>query len=233
MNISSFLIVVPAHNEAELIASALSALQKAMAGVPSAHCLALVVADTCSDRTADIVREFDDSRFQVIEGGFGSAGASRRNGVRHGLKILEAHGYSREHIWLANTDADSQVPPHWLSCQNNFARQGFDAVLGTVEPWLPSDSDKTHLSRIERWHGSHRLAENHTFIFGANLGVSVLLYDKTEGFSSVALGEDLALVKNLLQHGAKIKSTDQNRVKTSSRLRSKVHGGFASYLASL
>ena len=37
-------------------------------------------------------------------------------------------------MWIANTDADTVVPPTWLTTQLRWADSGHDVVIGTVEP---------------------------------------------------------------------------------------------------
>jgi hypothetical protein len=53
-------------------------------------------------------------------------GAARAAGVRAALAELGAD------LWLACTDADSEVPPDWLTRQLAHVRLGAEVVIGTV-----------------------------------------------------------------------------------------------------
>jgi len=114
-------IVVPAHNEQELLPECLAALRCAATAV-DVPVQVLVVLDMCTDRTADITG--DTAVLAVWER---NVGAARRAGFAHLLLELGAG-----QVWLATTDADSQVPPTWLADQLAHARCGADGVAGMV-----------------------------------------------------------------------------------------------------
>ena len=130
--------------------------------------------------------------------------------------------------WLACTDADSQVPSHWLVSQLACSAE---VVCGTVhveywQPWQKAALRKLYQSRYEA-------REGHRHIHGANLGICAIAYQRVGGFQPLALNEDVQLISDLEACGARIVWTARNSVSTSSRLDSRARGGFGDYLRSL
>ena len=127
--LSRFAVVVPAHNEQDLLPECLAALQVAAAGV-SAATEVIVVADTCSDATAARARA---AGAEVVQIGAGNVGRARAAGMAYALR----HGGAG--LWLATTDADSRVAPGWLGRHGRHATGGTGVLVGTVEvrDWTP------------------------------------------------------------------------------------------------
>jgi glycosyltransferase involved in cell wall biosynthesis len=237
-------VVLPAHNEDEHLGGALLALQRAADELhrfrPGVAVGVTVVLDSCTDRSADITALYiaADPRFNAIEVGFRSAGASREAGVRaagiggsgpprRGRRSLPSPGAGR--TWLANTDADSQVPENWLVRQLEFAEAGADAVLGSVEP-DPAGMDPEIL---RRWRERHPFEENHPHVYGANFGVRASAYLAAGGFPTLASHEDRTLVQRLRNRAFTVTATDSIRVRTSGRVHARAPHGFGAYLRSL
>ena len=131
--------------------------------------------------------------------------------------------------WLANTDADSQVPENWLVRQLEFAEAGADAVLGSVEP-DPAGMDP-ELRR--RWLERHPFEEDHPHIYGANFGVRASAYLAAGGFPKLASHEDRTLVQSLRNRAFTVTATDSMRVLTSGRIHARAPHGFGAYLRTL
>ncbi|GAB2736141.1 glycosyltransferase family 2 protein [Sinomonas soli] len=224
--VSEVVVVIPAKDEEELLPGCLrsvaAAVRELAAAAPRVRAGVTVVLDGCSDGSADVVARWPQVR--AVEGMAGSAGAARRLGVRHALARAEAR---RERVWIASTDADSRVPRDWLVEHVALAESGVGLVLGTVVP-DPADLDP---ERLAAWYAAHRLADGHGHVFGANLGVRADVYGAAGGFPARASGEDEALVLAAKALGVRWRATDACRVVTSGRLRGRVRGGFADYLA--
>ncbi|MFH5880554.1 glycosyltransferase [Arthrobacter sp. NA-172] len=225
-------VVVPARNEAERIAPAIRSICRAAnqlrAMRPGMDIRVVVVLDACDDGTAEAAVDAAGPAecLSLIDVRLHSAGASRAAGIRAALAATTA---APEQIWLANTDADSVVPPHWLCGQVELAESGADAVLGTVEP-DPSELDR---SLLNAWARRHRFAEDHPHVFGANFGVRASHYLRVGGFEPVRIHEDRILAERLRRAGSAVVATDTLRVITSSRLQGRAPHGFASYLRGL
>lgn len=130
-------------------------------------------------------------------------------------------------IWIANTDADSQVPGNWLTAQVALARRGVDLMLGTTEP---QGADP---SLLALWRARHTFEEGHPHVHGANLGMRATVWRDAGGFGPLETHEDVELVRRAKRDGVHWVATDLLRVRTSARTVSRVDGGFADYLRDL
>ncbi|MET1021947.1 MAG: glycosyltransferase family 2 protein [Arthrobacter sp.] len=237
-------VVMPAHNEEEHLGRALLAVQRAADSLyrfrPEVEVGVTVVLDSCTDGSAGIAAGFvaADRRFSALEVGFRNAGASRAAGIRAG-----GTGAARRRppgkrwtpppwagrTWLANTDADSQVPENWLVRQLEFAEAGADAVLGSVEP----DPDGMDPELRRKWLERHPFEEDHPHIYGANFGVRASAYLAAGGFPKLASHEDRTLVQSLRNRAFTVTATDSMRVLTSGRIQARAPHGFGAYLRTL
>ncbi|MHA7221798.1 glycosyltransferase family 2 protein [Arthrobacter sp. RHLT1-20] len=237
-------VVVPAHNEDEHLSRALLAVQRAADALhrlrPDVDVGVTVVLDSCTDGSAGIAARYvaADRRFRAVEVRFRNAGASRATGIRAaGIGVTRQRPPGRRwtpppwagRIWLANTDADSQVPENWLVRQLEFAEAGADAVLGSVEP----DSEGMDPELRQRWLERHPFEEDHPHIYGANFGVRASAYLAAGGFPELSSQEDRTLVQSLRSRAFTVTATDSMRVLTSGRIHSRAPHGFGAYLRTL
>lgn len=212
-------VVVPAHNEEELLPRCLAALRRAAAAVDIPVHL-LVVLDACTDRTADVVG--DSALLPVWER---NVGAARRAGFTHLLQKLGA-----DRVWLASTDADTRVPQGWLTDQLIHAHRGADAVAGMVSVADWSEHPQITAQRFGRLHNH---IPGHHHVHGANLGVSARAYLAVDGFPSLPAHEDIALITALKRTGYRVLHTADPPVITSARRRARAPVGFAGFLIDL
>jgi glycosyltransferase involved in cell wall biosynthesis len=219
-------LVVPAHDEEESLPGCLAALRRAagQAGVRPVH--TFVVADACTDRTAQCARA---AGAEVVEIKARRVGEARATGFTEALRITR--GTDRAQVWLATTDADTLVPPHWLARQISYAEAGWDAVLGTVSvsDW---SGHPGHLPDVFAARYAHE-AESHPHVHGANLAVRASAYLTAGGFQSLRTGEDHALVAALEAAGRPIVRSTDMAVETSARHQSRAPHGFGHLLGTL
>ncbi|MFF0710639.1 glycosyltransferase [Gordonia sputi] len=215
-------VVVPAHNEEDLVADCVTSVLVAARNTP--HEVAVtVVLDDCTDATARRI----PLGVQVISCSFGSVGAARREGfARHGT----GRAVDDAATWFASTDADSRVPPHWFQQQLHFADHGADCYLGTVTPdgWTGWTRDVER-----RYTESYRNREGHSHIHGANLGMRAATYHAVGGFAPIPHGEDVELVHRVRAFGARVVASHHAPVITSTRAQGRAEHGFAAHLRSL
>ena len=212
-------VVIPAHNEARRLGRCLKAASTAAqyAAAAGHHVAILVVLDRCTDGTAAVAQRHGAHTFAIEAGNVGMA-------RRAGAEWMLARGAT----WLACTDADSQVPAHWLTAQLEC---GAEVVCGTVhvshwQPWQTAALRKLYLSRYEARDG-------HRHIHGANLGVSAQAYQSVDGFQPLAAHEDVRLVRDLEALGVPISWSAGHSVATSSRRECRAREGFGDYVAGL
>ncbi len=217
-------VVIPAHDEQDLLPACLDALAEAARGVDASLA---VVLDNCTDGSASLCEQRGIVPVTVA---VRSAGRARAEGFTRLLEVL-----GTEDVWLASTDADSRVAADWLHQQLALAEAGADAVFGVVdvEDWdehPPAVADRFRAlyagtSRSDPGPHPHR--------HGACFGLRATTYLEVGGLPPLAVGEDQALSDLLVRAGASVVASTAVRVVTSSRARSRVDGGFASFLRAL
>lgn len=216
-------VVVPAADEADTITDCLAALERARAHLHDAYggrveASVTVVLDSCTDATGPLAARFPVHLLEVRQR---CVGAARAAGCGTALE--------RDRPWvLANTDADSCVPVHWLTSIIGHVVRGADVVLGTVRPGpgLPPSDEGA-------WYAGHQLQAAHDHVHGANFAVTAQAYRRLGGWQPLATGEDEALARAARSAGLPMAAVDDAPVCTSSRLVARAPGGFSSYLRGL
>jgi cellulose synthase/poly-beta-1,6-N-acetylglucosamine synthase-like glycosyltransferase len=226
----SVAIVIPAHNEAATIVRCLQAVLAACREV-AARTWVVVVADACTDGTAQLARCTLGTHGEVLECTHRSSGTARQVGAVAAL----GHFYrltplaDPRSIWIANTDADTFVPAEWLRVHLQFADQGVGALAGIV--CIDPESD-AGAEVLRHFHATYRVEADgtHGHVHGANVGVRADAYFAVGGWSYLALAEDHCLWNRLRRHGCAVRSSTRSVVRTSGRLQGRAKGGFADTL---
>lgn len=241
--IESVAVVVPARDEDGLIRDCLASVHRALRhpAVAALPAVVVVAADACRDDTAPTARR---AGARVLEVDRRSAGAARALGTAHALDLLRAGTGTRavppDRIWLAHTDADSEVPPTWLADQLVHAAAGAHAVAGLVEVRDWSGHAAVTARRFAQRYGPRplpgpeaRQQPQHAHVHGAHLGVRADAYLAVGGFPPVPVGEDQALADALALAGYQVHASCDARVVTSARRDPRAAGGFGDYLLAL
>jgi cellulose synthase/poly-beta-1,6-N-acetylglucosamine synthase-like glycosyltransferase len=222
-------IVVPARNEADTIGSCIGSLARTVrhCGLPG---WIVVVADSCEDPTAQRARSAladTGSQGEVLECSYRSVGAGRRLGT--GQVLCRWPELSLNAIWLASTDADSEVPLDWLAQQLSHAQEGVCAIAGTVRIVT------SNRQLAARFHNHYRVESDgsHGHVHGANLGMRADAYADAGGWPASTVGEDHTLWQRLGRRGWARKTVSSNAVTTSARIQGRATGGFADVLSQL
>lgn len=216
-------VVVPAHNEQELLPACIAGLLTAAAAVQIPVDI-LVVLDACTDESQLAAQPAATLAVDVR-----NVGQARRDGFAQLLDRRPATVTDTE-TWLATTDADTIVPPDWLVRMLAHAAAGWTVVAGTVRV-----TDWTGHSDLVRsyWQASYENRDHHSHVHGANLGVRGDAYRLVGGMPSVALSEDVALVEALEAAGERVFRAGDLPVITSARREGRAAGGFATHLREL
>lgn len=211
-------VVIPACNEEENIQACLIAVQRAIQQLDNRVAVKVVVVlDSCEDQTLQRVQDFNvDHLCCAVR----CVGKARDLGVRY----LIDQGVT----WIACTDADSCVDPHWLTQQ--CSHQPVDLICGvvTIEDWQDLC---LRTQALYKAHYQDRM--DHRHIHGANLGFSCDAYLKVGGFKGLSCHEDVDLVQRMLDEQYNVVWSNRVRVTTSSRLEGRVDEGFAHFLKNL
>jgi hypothetical protein len=213
-------VVVPAHNEQELLAGCLAGLACAVAATP-VPVEVLVVLDSCTDASTTVAGSV--ATLAINER---NVGAARRSGFGH-LLLSRPPGVLDSQTWFATTDADSVVPSNWLTGMLKYAALGWDAIAGTVSV---GDWDGHCAQTRAAWRAGYDSRDGHRHVHGANLGFRGDAYRLAGGVPPIALSEDEQLIAALDAAGRRVLRTGDLPVVTSGRRVGRVSGGFASYL---
>lgn len=235
--ITAAAIVVPVHDEEACLARCLEAVDAAGAasGLAAGAVQVVVALDCCTDASAAIAVAHQGRAIlptTIVTIGASNVGAARATGVASALDQLPV--LDRSAIWLATTDADSQVPINWLADQLDLAAAGAEAVAGlvAVDDW--SDHPAHVPVRFSRQYARASLRhEPHGHVHGANLGVRADAYLAVGGFPELASSEDVALWRALGEAGHRRVATRAIVVTTSARSKARAPSGFAARLRSL
>lgn len=212
-------VVVPAHDEVELLGECLEALRAAAHAVPL-PVQVVVVLDACTDGS-DRLLGLSESAV-VLEAR--NVGAARSAG-------FAAAGITAS-TWCATTDADSRVHPSWLVAQLAWAARGADVVVGTVAARWESPSSGVE-ALFTREYAARINPDGHRHVHGANLGLRGDAYLGLGGFAPLAAHEDIDLVERAEAAGLTLAWARDATVQTSTRTTGRAPEGFAHHLASL
>jgi glycosyltransferase involved in cell wall biosynthesis len=184
-------VCLPIHNEEDTLPRALEALEEATrrAEGRAIGCRVAAVLDDCSDRSEGLVRQWALTAkvpTLVIVCSERNVGLARQAGF---LALIEAWAeVDPSRLWLATTDADSEVPSHWLTHQIDCKNRNIEFWAGRVEV---SDWADRPTSTPRLWNEAYR--SEWAPIHGANLGITAELFLRVGGFLPLICGEDDAL----------------------------------------
>ncbi len=231
-----FGIVLPIHNEEELASAALASLDRAIAAVPDPTVTigVAIVLDTCSDGSAHLVDQWrqcrisggGDHHVHVVNTKAHNVGHARKRGCDVLLSAWGTHAPNT--IWLATTDADSQVPEDWITTQLGIHRSGGQVWVGPVRV---SDWSGRSAGTAAAWRRQYRA--EYLPIHGANFGMSAATYLDAGGFAELATGEDRDLFERAVALGAVVRHDPRVHVGTSGRRGAHAPGGFAHTLSAI
>lgn len=237
-----FCIVIPIKNEEYYIENALSAFinQKDLDGDPiNLNTFEiLVLANNCSDRSVEIIKEFQNKNPQLnifleeisLPIHQANIGFVRKNLMDTAYKRLQRNGGGL----LLTTDADTTVAEDWIS-QNYFEIENCaDAVGGRIllHPNEIADLDaKTYANHLKDEEYQMLIAELETIIlesiydplprhhqhFNGSFAVTTDCYLRSGGVPDVTHLEDMAFFECLNLIDAKVRHSNTVVVHTSAR----------------
>jgi glycosyltransferase involved in cell wall biosynthesis len=221
-------ILIPARDEEDLIGRCIASVQRACACVKALASTDIVIAvDHSTDRTLEIAERMIFGEGAVVSTEAGNVGEARALAATVALRRCTG---PRNRCWIANTDADSEVPKSWLADQLALADTGVQAIAGTVN--VDTFAEHDPIVR-ELFRKTYIIAGDgsHPHIHGANFGLRAEAYVRAGGWPSLATAEDHALWKRLGETGASRISVSHIRVTTSGRRNGRAPHGFAETLA--
>lgn len=221
-------VLIPARDEEELLSRCLRSVQEARLCLPDNVTSDLIlVSDRSLDRTQEIGESIVQRSGVVISSDAGRVGAARALAARVALQRYRGR---RDYCWLANTDADCEVPADWLLDQVVVATRGFAAVAGIVDVDSFDENDAMVEARFRQTYLIHTDG-THPHVHGANFGVRADAYLRAGGWRDLATAEDHDLWNRLRRIDKRPLSDASLRVMTSGRRLGRAPLGFAAALA--
>jgi glycosyltransferase involved in cell wall biosynthesis len=221
-------VLIPAHNEEDLLPRCLRSVDRARRCLPA--CVTsdlIVVVDDSSDDTYAIARKMTGDYGCAAQIEARCVGSAREYAARLALGRYEGDTSA---CWLANTDADCEVPENWLVQHLEGAGMGWSAVAGIVDV----DSFAEHAKYVEqRFREAYLIHPDgtHPHIHGANLGVRADVYLEVGGWGALHSAEDHHLWNRLRSEDNLMRSDARLIVFTSGRRVGRAPRGFAGALA--
>lgn len=223
-------VVVPVHNEQELLGFALASLLDAFDRLSGRglSLRAVVVLDACRDASEEITGQWQvalaqrRSPLEVTVATCSARNVGRARALGFAALLAQSSRWDPSRIWLATTDADSRVPRDWLAAQVSQHEAGVDHWSGRVSV---ADWSGHHGETRSRWQDKYE--NEYQPIHGASMGFTAAAYIAAGGFEPLETGEDRALHRALVAQGALSYYDSVVRVVTSARRRARAPLGFA------
>lgn len=169
-----FAVVVPAHDEEATIAATLQSL--AALDYPRALYEVVVIADNCSDGTAEAARGLGARCIERVD----SARRGKGQALRHAFDILLAENFQA----VAVVDADTVVAPDFLEAMNERLANGDKVIQARYGVVNPDDTPLTYVLAVGN------AIENDLFLRGReNLGLASILRGNGMCFAAEVLRE--------------------------------------------
>ena len=238
-DVVDLVVAIPAHDEEETIGACLDAVATAVsegqrAGVVGRARIA-VAAHRCVDQTRQRAQDHlaglsgieslvrDEPEDLLV-------GAVRTRLIEDA--ITRSPALSAD-CWILSTDADTIVPPDWVTGLLAAARSsGAELVLGLadLDEWRVGPEARR---RYQQLLDAGIDGGQHRHVYAANLAVAWQTFAAVGGFPAVPHGEEHALVRAVRAHGRRVVSPLGPRVRTSARMPGRAAGGLGGLLAEL
>ncbi len=196
--IHQFAVVIPAHNEENVIRD--SVLSIMCGNYPAKRFDVYVIADNCTDRTADLAR----SAGALVLKRFNRTLIGKQHAIEWAFKQINLEEYDAVVI----LDADNHIDPDFLSVMDAELSKGSRVIQGYVETMNPCDSWVTANYAYMFWYVC-RLQMARTFLglsawlAGTGLCIKTDVIRKI-GWNVKTMTDDVEYTCQLISSGEKV-----------------------------
>ncbi len=239
MTAPDVLVAVPARDEADGIGGCLAAVVRAGRHALDAGAVdrfrVAVAAHRCTDATAaaatEVLAAAGVDHLVQIQAEPMPVGVVRSTLVGRALRAAPPLDSAR--TWVFSTDADSVVPPDWVtSILATVERTGADLVAG-LTALVGWDADQAAQDAYRRLLAAGTTSAGHRHVYAANLAVSHRAFTRAGGFPGSVHGEEHALVAAVRRTGGRVVSVFHPVVATSARMPGRAEHGLGALLQRL
>ncbi len=235
------LVAIPARNEAELIADCLAAVREAgeyaLAAGPVRRVRVAVAAHRCTDDTAAIARRqlsdvghfIDHLVIELRE----PAPVGRLRTLLIERAMTKAPALDPERTWVFSTDADSVVPPGWVTstiAAATAAQADLVAGLTALHGWEADGAAQDAYARLLQ---AGMFADGHRHAYAANLAIRYPTLSQAGGFPPQPHGEEHGLIAAVRRQGGTVLTSVAPVVVTSARMPGRTEHGLGTLLRTL
>jgi glycosyltransferase involved in cell wall biosynthesis len=237
-------VAIPVRDEVQRIGGCLAALSRQ--SIPADHVVLLL--NNCTDRTAEVVKQLPPARHRVhvvecsLNKSLASAGVARAMAMKHACSLVDSS--RSEEAVILTTDADAEVPEHWIEANLRAIAQGADAVCGmaVIDPLeallIPrhlhqDDAREVAYARLLDEIASVLLPDpadpwpRHAEDSGASIAIRTSMLRRIGGMPCLRSGEDRALMARLRLMDARVRHDPAISVVVSGRIYGRAEGGMA------
>ena len=210
-------VVVPVHDEEDLLPAALEGVEEAVDALPlSTSCRVAVVLDDCRDGSSAVARAWARRvRALVIERECRSVGSARRAGTQALLSILARGACRPRSGW--------RPPMPTRGCRRTGSPFSSSAYGSGSDLWAGQGQRRRGECRCGACWKETYAAERQP-IHGASMGFSAFLYQRIGGFRPLRTGEDRDFHRRAVAAGFRVTYDLQAAVTTSARRKGRAPG---------
>lgn len=198
-----FALLIPAHNEARLLPQLLTSIQ--MQRYSGSRYQAFVIADNCSDNTAEVAREGGATCFERQTGKPSNKGQA----LSHAWQLLQAREEVPDNAVILLVDGDCQLEPEFLAeMDRQMSRPGSAPVVQSFR--YVSNSRSSNVSTLDaaaealrQWVqlGSRKVLGLESQICGSGVAFRRFVFAKLMAGQQHGLVEDKAWRAGLFEAG--------------------------------
>lgn len=197
----TFAVVIPAHNEEKVIENTVKSIQKL--NYPNELYDIFVIADNCTDATAQLVSNLGANVFEREDKEHGGKGYA----LQYFFKKLFT--LDKEYRSVLIVDADNILHPNFLEEMNKKMNQGYKVVQGFLDSKNAWDTPISAFYSIEFWATNRMLKLSRDNLgLSAQLGGTGFAVDsdilKHYGWDATCLTEDLEFTCKLVMNNYKV-----------------------------
>ena len=235
------LVAIPARDEAELIAECLAAVleagEQALAAGRVDRVRVAVAAHRCADDTAAIARRQLSEVAHLVDQLVVEVHEPAPVGWVRTLLIeramTKAPALAGERTWVFSTDADSVVPPDWVTSTLAAATAAQADLVAGLTALLGWEADGAAQEAYARLLRAGMSAIGHRHVYAANLAVRYPALARAGGFPPRPHGEEHGLVEAVRRQGDTVLTSFAPVVATSARMPGRAEHGLGGLLQAL